>query len=547
MDFFNQTSAQVRDLFASMTPGARVTAGLLVAVVVISLGFLFQQVNAGPDQYLFGGEPIRRGQLPGMEGALSSANIEYTVEGNRIKVARSDKNAAIAAIASENQLPPDINRIMKEGMDGGGMFDFRDIKLQRIRVANERRVSLILSEFPWIDRANVIHNVRDEKGLRTSRHATAAVSVMPIAGEEFSNRRMRTVKSFVSKACDVPMEHVEVTNLGVDSIASEDGPSPEDYELPYYRVKAREEQRIRTAIRSQLAYIAGVRVEVNAKVDSTSEQRVVATEPIGNPVGLSRDRLDTTEEQISGLAGDRVGAEANGPNGVPRDDALARSDKVKKTSNADDQKLAVGVTTTETVSTGFALKEADASVAVPMSYVEAVYEEQNRGPNGQPPEEVDPELLKTVQSEVKTTVEEIVQPLLPRLSLGENSYRQVNVKFFRDLPQAPLPEPSLATGAIGWLSQNANTLAMAGLAVFSLVMLRSMVSSGSKDSNVHGLPALQLDGETLAETGEDEEEFQRPKLKLKKADTLKDDLTDMVSSDPDAAAAILRSWINNAA
>ena len=39
----------------------------------------------------------------------------------------------------------------------------------------------------------------------------------------------------------------------------------------------------------------------------------------------------------------------------------------------------------------------------------------------------------------------------------------------------------------------------------------------------------------------------RPKLKLKKADSLKDDLADMVASDPDAAAAILKSWINNAA
>jgi hypothetical protein len=38
----------------------------------------------------------------------------------------------------------------------------------------------------------------------------------------------------------------------------------------------------------------------------------------------------------------------------------------------------------------------------------------------------------------------------------------------------------------------------------------------------------------------------RPKLKLKKGPSLKDDLTDMVREDPDAAAAILRTWISTA-
>ena len=57
-------------------------------------------------------------------------------------------------------------------------------------------------------------------------------------------------------------------------------------------------------------------------------------------------------------------------------------------------------------------------------------------------------------------------------------------------------------------------------------------------------PSLQLDGEE-AEADPDDEEPIRPRLKLRKSDTLKDDLTEMVGSDPDAAAAILRAWINN--
>ena len=42
MDFLNKAIAQLSDLFRSMTPGARITAGLLLAVVVVSMGYLFQ-------------------------------------------------------------------------------------------------------------------------------------------------------------------------------------------------------------------------------------------------------------------------------------------------------------------------------------------------------------------------------------------------------------------------------------------------------------------------------------------------------------------------
>jgi flagellar biosynthesis/type III secretory pathway M-ring protein FliF/YscJ len=38
----------------------------------------------------------------------------------------------------------------------------------------------------------------------------------------------------------------------------------------------------------------------------------------------------------------------------------------------------------------------------------------------------------------------------------------------------------------------------------------------------------------------------RPRLRLKKGVSMKDDLTEIVREDPDAAAAIIRSWIGNA-
>ena len=40
MDFLNQALVQVRDLFRSMTPAARITSALLLAVVAVVGGWL---------------------------------------------------------------------------------------------------------------------------------------------------------------------------------------------------------------------------------------------------------------------------------------------------------------------------------------------------------------------------------------------------------------------------------------------------------------------------------------------------------------------------
>ena len=117
------------------------------------------------------------------------------------------------------------------------------------------------------------------------------------------------------------------------------------------------------------------------------------------------------------------------------------------------------------------------------------------------------------------------------------------------LPRPSPPAVGAAAGALGLVSEYAITLGLAGLALVSLVMLRSFASTKPTDPT-DSFPSLRLDTELDASksggaAGADDDDA-RPRQKLKRDDSLKDALTDMVANDPDAAAAILRSWINNA-
>ena len=123
MDVFNNISAQIRDVFASMTAGARITAALLLAVVVVSLGYLFQQGTASGDAYLFGGEYLPASQLDRIEMAIAKRNLSGHIrEGNRIRVPAGQKHEYLAAIAEDGATPRNFHDLLENSLNQGGMW-----------------------------------------------------------------------------------------------------------------------------------------------------------------------------------------------------------------------------------------------------------------------------------------------------------------------------------------------------------------------------------------------------------------------------------------
>jgi len=120
------------------------------------------------------------------------------------------------------------------------------------------------------------------------------------------------------------------------------------------------------------------------------------------------------------------------------------------------------------------------------------------------------------------------------------------------LPRPTIEPPSMATQALAWTGRYWSTLAMLGVAMFSLLILRSVVKAGPSSGGAgpaQAGPTLKLDAPD-AKNGDDETEAEqplRPKLRLRKGHSLKDDLIEIVREDPDAAADILRTWIGKSA
>ena len=101
MDVLNKTFARLSDWYRSLTPGARIAAGLLLVVCAASVAFLFNQQYAGSETYLFGGEPVAASQLPSMVQAFATAGLaDYEIDGNRIRVPHGKQAVYMGALAN---------------------------------------------------------------------------------------------------------------------------------------------------------------------------------------------------------------------------------------------------------------------------------------------------------------------------------------------------------------------------------------------------------------------------------------------------------------
>ena len=548
MDFLNQALNQISDLFRSMTAGARITAGLLLAVVVISVSYLFQYQSAGPDEFLFGGQLLTDGQINRIEASMAQAGLnDYERDGNRILVPRGFRAEYLAAIADGGALPPNFHTYLESALDQGGPWESGEATRERLKIARQQMLSEIIRHMHWVQDAVVLYDEQQPRGLRRDKQVTASVSVTPIQGEALDPRRARELQKLVAHAVvGMRPEDVVITSMGAENGLGGDGSVfAESFDNEYYQVRVAYEQYKKNCILNALRDIPGVRVEVSAELDDTIQETVQNLKP--DKQGTALKTLTVEETTSSGTldGGGPPGVTAQGPNRQGVLPQLAQRETSKMSKTTDEANNLVGQEQRALQRTGFTPKEDWATVTIPRSYVETVWKQRN--PDAKAPPK--PEDLTNIQQTLVTQVEEIVLPLLTRQNKsGEDEYKHVQVAIVDSIPMPKIEPPSLASNALAWTGRYWSSLAMVVVAMFSLLVLKSVVKGGpAGGSLLAGTPALTIHADENGNTeGGNPDEPPRSRLRLKKGVSLKDDLAEMVKEDPDAAAAILKSWIGKA-
>jgi len=556
MDFLNQAAGQIRDLLLSMTPAARVTALLLTGVIAVSLGYLVQQQSASPDDFLFNGEILPGRDADRAEAAIAQAGLSgYERVGNRIRVPRGNKAEYLAAVADAGALPPNFHSLLENALDQNPFTD-KETRRQRVKAAREQQLSMMIREMDGIEDAQVIYDVTKPRGISGVSMATATVSVRPAPGESVDPRRAKMIKKAVASAiAQLSPDQVTVTNLADGSTYGSGGEITSDtFDDPYFQKRIAYERHIQSNIEKLLQNIPGTIIQVTAELDTVLDRMTRSIEPNGDAVARHESKEDTDLETSEINNGGRVGLTAQGP-GRGDDEEPEITIKNKNTTATLDSDNFIPTKEETFREAGLTPKAVRVAISIPTNYLVSIWKEREKKKGNDVDQPLPNDILtqlEPLKGPLTDDIKNIVGPLLPK-ELAQNVLNDVAVTFLESLTPETVEPPSTANQLLGWAGQNFSTMTMALIAMFSLVMLRSMVKAipPSEPATAINAATLALDTVPNEEAppgvieGEPNEEG-RSKLRLNKGPNLKDDLTEIVREDPDAAAMILRNWISNA-
>lgn len=548
MEVLNQTFTQLSDLFRSMSPGSRITAGLLLVVVVVSLGYLFTGQIASPDTDLMNGEPVPASMIPAMEAAFEGADLKsYEIRGTQILVPRGQKAAYMAALADAGALPPNIHAVLEEPLKNAGSFMSSAEREARQKVAKQKFLGMVISSMAGIRTAFVLYETKKKGGLMRDEVTTAAVTVMPTVSDKLNDKQVSTIRHLVASAINTPPNTVTIVDMAGFNYFGDPEGGGSGGESRFVTLKRVHAEDFRSKILDTLSYVPGVTVAVN--VELNLEKEWSETDIKYNPKGFAFSEIDESiseNSEMPGVAGPPgVGSQGGGMTPI----RLSASYGKGSSTTLESTKRAVDsipdVARTDIQKEGLTPRRVTVSIAVPSSYFEKVWHQRNPPEEGQEPATPDQTELDKIRITEEVTIKDAIAILLPVPEGTVDARDLVQVTTFQDIPPAEMPVPGMSENAMVWFGQYWSTVGMIGLAAFSMVMLRSMVRSFPSEVESSGPRLASVEGEEGEVSEEDDMEHRLSRF-AGSGRSLRDELSELVKEDPDAAANILKGWISSA-
>ena len=127
---------------------------------------------------------------------------------------------------------------------------------------------------------------------------------------------------------------------------------------------------------------------------------------------------------------------------------------------------------TETETYGLVMKSAKVSVGIPVSHFEKVWREQNPVKEGEEVKKPDQAAIDKIREEITQNVRATVATLLLNTPDVKDPTALVTVTTFQDIRPTEIPAPAITQRMLSWVGQNWSMVAMVGLVLMSVGMLR---------------------------------------------------------------------------
>lgn len=273
---------EARSVTYQPTPGE---ARLLSPLRVVALGLV--AAAAGLAAWQFREESRREGRVPLladtllpsselalMEAAFDRAQLtDYTIDGGQILVPKGRQSGYMRALVDAEALPREFGGSLRRAMETSSPWQSRAVQDERLRIATQEELSLVLCSMPGIRRAAVLYDAEARASMGPGRtlgsgpRQTASVNIETDEDAAIDRVRARSIRVLVAASiAGLAPEDVAVTDLRSGLVyAGPLEPAMADVS-DAEAVRIALEERLAERIRRSLAYVQGAIVDVRADV-----------------------------------------------------------------------------------------------------------------------------------------------------------------------------------------------------------------------------------------------------------------------------------------
>ncbi len=553
MDRLKQQFEQLRQQLGGLTASQKMLTGALVAIMIVTVVW-WARFAAGDDKVALLDQAMTADQLGGIESLLSDRDIPFQVQGDRLMVSSSQRQEALAMLTYERMMPADTTNHFEKAIGQMGSFDSRQ-KIDTVQVnAIQNELAGILRRMSGVRSADVIVNPTYKARIGQSVEPSASVNLTTAGGadaERLADAASRAVAGAVSMlkpenvTVIVDGRHVELA--GDDSLLGGAGRLLE--------VRAKGEKHFEEKVRHALAFIPGLHVSVGVRVnDTVSRKSAFTVDPENKIVAPVEENTRTEDSENSGPRGGEAGLNVNAGMSLAGAGAAAGAKGSTKTSETGETRNQVdyGKTREETYREAGGVDAVSCSLSVPMSWVV----DQWKGRTGTA-SDPDAAVLGAFEAEKLAQVKQLVGSALQGVEAGRImavTYAD-GATLARGGAAAALAGGGAdeAAGFGGLVRDYGKQAALAALAGVSLFLVSSMVKK-SAPLTAPAPPTLDGESVTLYGGGDAMHGMAGETEGLMLAQEVGDDavyagqmleqVQSLVKENPDAAAALVKRWLN---
>ena len=562
MDYLKQFYAQIRDLFLSMTPGNRIVASMLAAVLAVSLGYLFVgsiQTETLPDgkyAFIYDGRSFDGDEKTAAESAIARAKLRgHDWIGDKLRVPKKQVATFTNVLAAERVLNPRGNA-RTTMVNGTNPWESGKAMENKKEQAYAQDLAHAIALIPDIATAQVFPNSRRDFNRQTLQYRwipSASVFVEAKAYKPLSDDVIASIAAIIAPAFGI-VDLKEITITDSKNVRSYNGLGQERSGggTSYNKIQSRYQEQIKDQIHELFPYIRGLQVQATVTLSPRINENVFIVQH-DDPTAVHTHVRGTDFEKTDADRFARVGhaAQMNRPM-IDSNVNTSLQARTKEVTHESETSNALQGTENRHELAPFIPQRIVASLQIPRSYVREVWQMRNR--TAQEPTEEELDAVSTViRDDMKKQVEHLLFPY--------RDPRNPETVQITEYPDDPPEEVALTAWEkfLLWLIENWQTLGLMGLVLTGLGVLWSITRPEKHgDVVLYELPETPLEQyEALAKAkaeaeaaalaeAEGEEDFPRSLESFRSMRSLQEEVAELVTENPEAAAAVLRQWIGTA-